>query len=70
MDTEDYVNSRDLKVDIFMSLAHFMHLQYDKAENIIKQMIYKEIRPTSYLNSNTPPLGWRSTINILFSFWN
>ena len=38
MDTEDYVNSRDLKVDIFISLAHFMHLQYDKAENIIKRV--------------------------------
>ena len=38
MDTEDYVNSRDLKVDIFLSISHLMHLQYDKAENIIKRV--------------------------------
>jgi len=38
MDTEDYVNSRNLKVDVFMSVSHLMHVQYDKGENIIKRV--------------------------------
>ena len=38
MDSEEYVKSRVLNVDLFMTISHLMHVEYEKVEFILKRV--------------------------------